>query len=88
MMRPMLLIALALSVQGCATAAFTGAVVGTTAKVGVLAVKGTTKAAAGTGKLVYSGAKAVAGSGDDEPATRTVSCDEIPDPKPQTCLVY
>ena len=58
-MRFILPLACAFLLCGCATAMVTGAVVGTTAKVGALAVKTTAKAAVGTGKLVYRGAKAV-----------------------------
>ena len=44
--------------SGCAATAVTGAVIGTTAKVGVMAAKGAGKVAVGTGKLAYRGTKA------------------------------
>ena len=65
-MRIALPLAFAFALSGCATAMVTGAVVGTTAKVGVFAVKTTAKAAVGTGKLVYRGAKAVLSDDCDE----------------------
>ncbi len=85
-MRLLIVLIAASSLCGCATALVTGAVVGTTAKVATTAVGGAAKVAVGTTKLAYRGTRAVVTAGSEEP--RMVDCDDLPYPKPQTCLDF
>ena len=83
----LLLIPVLLALSGCATAAVTGAVVGTAATATKYAVKGTVAVASGAGKLAYHGTSAAINSTRqvvrDKPVDPSIADDyaALPDPE-------